>query len=82
MKTTPCKGCGKPIVFAKDSAGKVIPLDPVAPVYRVFLSEVDGHRCELVERKPMDRTTGMVSHFATCPAANDFSASKRKEKAT
>lgn len=80
MKTTPCKGCGKPIVWAKDEKGQAIPLDPRAPVYDVI--EVrEGVTC--VRSKPGQNVMGhnlasMVSHFATCSKAAQFSGSKRK----
>ena len=73
MSTNPtslCRGCGKPIVWAKDPTGKAIPLDPRPPVYLVT-SEDDEARCV---RQP----NSMVSHFATCPAANQFSGSSRR----
>jgi len=72
MKPTPCRGCGKPIVFAinKDT-GMVIPLDPKPPVYAV-VEEADGEIvCKRLE-------LAMVSHFATCSKANEFSGKNRK----
>lgn len=63
-----CKGCNKPIVWGLTEDGKRIPLDPSAPVY-----VRDG---EVVRRERL----AMVSHFATCPKANDFSASKKADK--
>jgi len=72
MKPTPCRGCGRPIVFAiNHDTGMVIPLDPKPPVYGV-LEEADGEIvCKRLER-------AMVSHFATCSKANDFSGRNRK----
>ena len=72
MKSTPCRGCGRPIVFAinKDT-GKPIPLDPKPPVYGV-VEEADGEIvCKRLE-------LAMVSHFATCSKANEFSGKNRK----
>lgn len=65
-----CK-CGRPIVWAKNTqSGKPIPLDPRPPTY-VVTKEQDGgvlaHRAETV----------MVSHFATCPMASQFSGRNR-----
>ena len=83
MKTTPCKGCGRPIVWAKDAAGKAIPLDPRAPVYRVLELEA-GIACRRLEPTEATAanpaTAAMVSHFATCSAAAQFSG--RGKKAT
>lgn len=67
MNRVPCGGCGKQIVFGTLPNGKRVPLDPSAPVYSV------------AEDGTCDRVQGvMVSHFATCSHANDFSASKRR----
>ena len=73
MKTTPCRGCGKPIVFASLSDGKLVPLDPRPPVYSV----VEYGEDETPVRVTRD-LKAMVSHFVTCPKANEFS--KRSTK--
>ena len=67
---TLCKGCGKPIVWGIDSeTSKKIPLDPRPPIYAISSSEtVDG--CVPVIRLKKDEAA--VSHFATCPKANQF----------
>lgn len=74
MKTVPCKGCHKPIVFAALSDGKMIPLDPRPPIYAALLWEDDQETPKTVER----HFTAYVSHFATCPNASEFSAGRKK----
>lgn len=66
----PCKSaeCGKPVVFARDPDGKPIVLDPRPPVYLV-VTDARGTHCKRMH-------DAMVSHFATCKRANDFSKSK------
>ena len=64
-----CK-CGKRIVWAKTPEGKVVPLDPVAPTYDV--------RLNLMGDQTAERSSAYVSHFATCPNANDFSGKGRR----
>ena len=79
MAKATCNGCGKPIVWATVRAidgslsGTKIPLDPRPPTYAADLPEsttVDGLLI-------VERSTARVSHFATCPKANDFSASTK-----
>lgn len=72
IKTTPCKGCGKPIVWAVDENGKRIPCDPKPPVY-VVAADVRGAHCK---RFP----DAMVSHFATCTHASEFSKSSKGKR--
>lgn len=70
-----CKGCGRAIVWAKHAAtGKLIPLDPLAPVYTLAAGTdvADTPVCSKAE-------LAFVSHFATCPKANEFS---KKGKST
>ena len=71
---TNCKGCGKKITWGETEEGKMIPLDPRPPVYEVWMRANDGKT--FIKR----RTDCYVSHFATCPNANEFSGSKRKEQ--
>ncbi len=67
MNTVKCKGCGRDMTWGITTEGARIPLDPRAPVYRLDNGiAVRAHGC-------------MVTHFATCSKAGDFSASKRKE---
>lgn len=57
-----CKGCGKEIVWGRTDDGKNIPLDPKPPVYYAIEGKGDGMK--------VVRGGGMVSHFSTCPLAN------------
>lgn len=70
MSAKPCRGCGKPVVFAKDTDGKWQVLDAHAPIWIQIKSKDSTPR---VMREPK----AMVSHFATCANANDFSASRK-----
>jgi hypothetical protein len=65
MKMSACRGCGKPIVWGVTSDGKKIPLDPRPPTYRIVNDIPDSV-------KVVRDTFVMVSHFATCPKANQF----------
>ena len=72
MKTFPCKGCGKPIVWGQEiGTGTKIPLDPRAPVYAPIQENIDG------TVRVARHAAAMVTHFATCPKATDFSRSKK-----
>ena len=67
-----CQRCGKSIIWGVTAEGKKIPLDPTPPVYE-FVTESGG---TVRVRRNMEAA---VTHFATCPYANDFS---RRNKET
>ena len=79
-KMPKCKGCGKEIFFAKHILGegkfKNVPLDPLPVIFEVTIDDAVGP----VQCKPVQRGRFMVSHFNTCPNANDFSSSNRKKE--
>lgn len=88
FKTAACRGCGRPIVWGRDERGKAIPLDPRPPVYRVVSDprRPDAYAATRVEEEKIEDELGtfdarlsavMVSHFATCPKASDFSGSRK-----
>lgn len=64
-----CKGCGKSILFAQTEDGKIIPLDTIPPTY-LLERDLTGVLVAV-------RSDAVVSHFATCPKANDFSKGKK-----
>lgn len=70
-QATRCRGCGRQVVFVT-AEGKKVPLDPSAPV---FVREADGDGGGVWAQ---DRSGSvLVSHFATCSRANDFSGRNR-----
>jgi len=71
-----CKGCGKEIVWGQTMDGKKIPLDPKPPVYRLAGNNEDG--TQYVSRDKQ----AMVTHFATCSAASQFSGRNKDAKRT
>lgn len=74
--TTKCRNCGRKIIFvtAVNAAGQqmTIPLDPSEPIY-VRQRNGDGGA---VWAQDTSREL-LVSHFATCSKANDFSGRHR-----
>lgn len=95
MKTVPCKGCGKPVIFVKDEKGTTQVLDASAPVYQATsyrttagLSSVvfglqSGDFDQITSIEGVQRTPiAWVSHFSTCNVANQFSKSTKRKGAT
>jgi hypothetical protein len=65
-----CK-CGKPMEWGTvQGTDTKVPLDPRAPCYEIIERKPDG---EIV----IVRAKAMVSHFATCPKAAEFSGGKK-----
>jgi hypothetical protein len=56
--------CGAPLIFARSENGVVVPLDRKAPVYRVTREGTGQFRA-------VRDVTSLVSHFCTCPKANE-----------
>ena len=89
-RATKCRGCGKEICFIKSINGKSIPVDP-DPIsfipeadYDKFVM-MDGtvQRGQVVEETVKTETViGYRSHWATCPAAEDFRRKKNKSERT
>jgi hypothetical protein len=72
MEKRNCKGCGAKLYFVKDPAGKVHPLDAEAPVFNITKDLMDEFVAVRVD-------SAFVTHFKTCPKANDFSSSNKKK---
>lgn len=73
LERTPCRYCGKPIVWGVTEDGKRIPLDPRPPCYDQ-IGTANGS--PLVQRA----RTVMVTHFATCPGASKASADAKAKR--
>lgn len=65
----PCRACGAPLLFVQDAEGKTHPLDTRSPTFRV--------ERDLAGDEIAVRSDAMVSHFATCPKASDFSKGRK-----
>ena len=83
-----CKGCGARIIWATTEDGKRIPIDPKPAIYELFWGEEHPitHANVTAYRKPSADLDGLspdgfgVSHFATCPDANEFSRTRKTTK--
>ena len=72
-----CRGCGAKIVFLKSQVtGAILPAQLVRSVYS-FQLDLLAEPSLLMLDKPRGQIT-FISHFETCPNANDFSASNRR----
>ena len=84
MKASPCKGCGKPIVWGVTADGKRIPLDPRPVVYHAveeseFENRVTCTRVPEATNTAGTKTACYVSHFATCPKASEFGKGRKRD---
>lgn len=76
-----CKGCGAELKFIKLKSGKAIPVNPT-PVFiedkngSEIIVTTDGRisngRQEIVTSQNQFLTRGYISHFATCPFADQL----------
>lgn len=76
MKLTPCRYCGKPIIWCLDAEGKRIPVDVSCVFYFVIGSNRDPL---LAQRIPDDEYSKVgVNHFQTCPKAAEVKKDQKK----
>jgi hypothetical protein len=69
-----CNGCGRPIVWAVDGAGKKIPFDPQPPIFMI-VDKIDENDRPFVAAYKMDNhgpTRWMIPHKLICPNPGDF----------
>jgi hypothetical protein len=88
MPESTCRGCGKRIIWGLTRDGKKVPLDPAPPVYflETGMNPMAFRNAEVMVRTATPdggeyrENSGrmMVSHFVTCPKANEFSAAKKE----
>ena len=75
-----CRGCGAQIVWIKTAGGKAMPCDPEPVAYkqatlgRLKIVTQNGEVLSGDREADPDQATGLgyISHFATCPAADNF----------
>ena len=81
----PCQGCKRPIIWSKTRNGKPTPLDPeliyIVPTdepheARIIDTSGISHAGKLVNVGNPCAIAGRISHFATCPKAENFRRKK------
>lgn len=82
MKTSPCRKCGAPMVWVTmDPSGKKNPLDPEPTTAGrvVFIGDPESQNPRARSLKKGEAATSetFVSHFATCPNADEFKPERR-----
>ena len=66
-----CRGCGAEITWAVTAEGKKIPLDMRPPIYEIMIAEPFNPHAE-IKAVRVDKHRVGVTHFATCPKADQF----------
>lgn len=74
---TRCKACNRPITWARSEKGRMLPLEKCAHAYEI-ITEMQPDIVATTTEPTMPiqafRRGGIyISHFLTCPKANDFS---------
>ena len=78
--TQKCRACGAPIIFLKTAKGKTMPVDEGAVFFKAhpdgkelfILGDGSTMRGNQVSDRAEGDQFGYISHFATCPNADDF----------
>lgn len=73
VEERPCRRCKMKIVVLMGPNGNPIPLQRIRTVY-----VVRNDRVEKLDTKPELDAPMYVSHFETCPNANEFSRRRRE----
>ena len=76
-ETTPCKSCGAPIIWIVDQNGTKVLVNKTR--VRVYgYDEGEWRFAEIAESGRLHHAALVyISHFLTCPQANQFSGGKR-----
>ena len=82
-----CRACGAPMIFIKTERGKSMPCDAESQWYletpdgEPFVM-IDGtyHRGVVIAEKDPKARAGYVSHFATCPMADQFRKPRKSDR--
>jgi hypothetical protein len=73
-----CRACGQPIFFAITVKGRRMPMNP-DPVETGLFSIIVNAEGTAYLTEPMIDQERYDSHFASCPAPEEFRRRKRKE---
>ena len=84
MKVARCRGCGAEIIWIRTPGGKSIPCDPTPVIYwerakakgKVVTPNGEVISCEFEGDRPFATGAGYISHWSTCPEANQFKRRK------
>ena len=88
MKTYRCKACDAQILFIKTVKGKTMPVDAES---RYFVPDTNGKALYVLadgsvmrgaepREEDKDKHIGFISHFATCPAADQFRRPRKSDR--
>ena len=80
MKKSTCRGCGAPIVWIRTTAGKSMPCDAEPVLYKaregaagkIVTPNGEVLSCDLDVGPDEATGIGYISHFVTCPQAEQF----------
>ena len=84
MSTAFCKACGKPIIWIRTTAGRMMPVDqkpveyiPIQGGSRTFVTEEGSVvKGELPEVEGEPTATGYIPHWSTCTNPRRFRRKK------
>lgn len=88
MNITKCRACGAPIGFIKSVAGKTIPVDAEPFSYvqksngtlKIVTPNGEVVSGELPDDPQNATGIGYISHFATCPEADQFRKKRKSDR--